>query len=241
MKKFFYLFIFTFGFIKSALCIYTPQDHDMPTYVGADNEKLICSGITNLTCQNASSEPYTGLAYQYQFGALYQEFNLKNGKMDGEFKFYNRSDGTVREIGHYEDGKLTDRKTYYDYKNGILWTEYIYKDSTGENFYKHYYENGQVELEGKRKHGKSDGVEKRYYKNGQLERETFWKDGKLDGICREYYESGQLKTEKKYENHEQVDFKAYDENGKPMSKKDYEKRKKLELFKGSEGMIIRHD
>ncbi|MGL5124596.1 MAG: toxin-antitoxin system YwqK family antitoxin [Fusobacteriaceae bacterium] len=118
---------------------------------------------------------FTGIvAEKYENGQIEMEYNYKNGKEDGPYKFY--------------------------YSNGQLKVEGNYKNGQRDGLFKSYYENGQVKEEENLKNGQQDGPSKTYYENGQVEDEKNYKNGELDGPRKSYTESGQLEYEENYKN-----------------------------------------
>jgi len=207
MKKFFFSFLLISCFAKPALCVYYAREPNY-TYVGADNQKLICTN-NGRSCTDASSEPYTGLVYRYDDELLSAELNFKNGLQDGIQKYYD-FDGALKRIQHIKNNHHGLYKTYYP--NGQLKEEGNYEHGSspfGTKIHQRYYPNGQIETL------VENDFELEYYENGQLHtytnypagsKKNYYQDGTLeyesdiiDGeqIYKHYYPSGKIKIEGK--------------------------------------------
>ena len=66
--------------------------------------------------------------------------------------------------------------------------------------YRHYYENGQIEVDRNYINGELDGIYKSYYENGQIKLDCNGKNGEIEGVYKSYYESGNLKNQFNYKN-----------------------------------------
>lgn len=106
------------------------------------------------------------------------EYDVVNGKKDGEFRLYHEND--TLEI----EGQMKDNK------NIGLW--------------KYYYQNGQLESEGNFKNDLVDGKWVWYYPSGKLKETGEFKNGVRDGITTTYDENGKVIYEKKFEKGKEV-------------------------------------
>ena len=106
--------------------------------------------------------------------------------------------GTI--IDYYDDGSIEGERTF---KNGLL-----------DGPFKHYNENGIVDMKGTyNNYGKMEGCFKYYGKNGEIISEETYKNGVKNGVFK-FYKDGHLKLEGKHKQ-DQVDgvVKTYNEKG----------------------------
>ena len=106
------------------------------------------------------------------------EYDVVNGKKDGEFRLYHEND--TLEI----EGDIRDNK------NIGLW--------------KYYYKNGQLESEGNFKNDLVDGKWVWYYPSGKLKETGEFKGGVRNGSTITYDEEGKLIYEKKFDKGKEV-------------------------------------
>jgi len=105
------------------------------------------------------------------------------------------------------------------YPSGEKKVEYILVPTDTEEFLKvgerHYYENGQIELEGRYdKKGKRQGRWKYWYPNGKLWSMCDYTSGLKDGESKVYFENGEVRYYGKYNNDEKIGtWRFYDESG----------------------------
>ena len=101
----------------------------------------------------------------------------------------------------FKNGKVIERKFYYDYDKTMVMIVYTLKDRLQQLVVqKEYWENGNLEKEENYKKGVKHGPYRYYYENGQLKSEGNYKEGKKVGISRIYFESGEVKGEINYDN-----------------------------------------
>ena len=108
--------------------------------------------------------------------------------------------GPSEEITKGPEGQTLEVNTEEKWSNGNIKVEFqYYRDEEGKvvkhGYYKVYYEDGQLGMEGNYKDGKEDGRWVEYYENGKIRWELNAKDGRPDGKWVEYYEDGQLSME----------------------------------------------
>lgn len=106
-------------------------------------------------------------------GEIRERFNRKNGKIHGQYKFYN------------EHGQL------------ISIQEYIHGEENG--LWKIYHKNGQILYVVNKIDGEENGIGKYYHENGQLESEGMVKNGNEYGLWKYYDQNGKLTSEKNYD------------------------------------------
>jgi antitoxin component YwqK of YwqJK toxin-antitoxin module len=107
-------------------------------------------------------------------------------KSSKEFKY--------RPAGDF-DGKDGILRKYYD--NGVLQSEFIYKDGKLNGLCRTFYENGSIKSRENYRDDKLDGLSKVYYENGKLMADIFYREGKK--IYETYYdEKGRIIKQKNY-------------------------------------------
>lgn len=149
-------------------------------------------------------EKYTGKVIErYPTKEIRTEVYIKDGKLDGPFKKYEKT-GQITFDGGYKNG-LQDGPT------------------------KTYYETGQIAAEGYFKDGKQVDGFKKYYKNGNLYSEGFYIDGKLEGLYKEYTETGELKHEWIYKDGVFESYVGTQKQRKPRERKKYTKEPKTNI------------
>ena len=183
-----------------------------------------------------SDKPYTGeVIGSYPSGEKFYSGNYENGRLEGEYIFYNK-DGTVKEP--IIEDNLVDK---YDikYKSGSdepFWGKVISVYMSGEKLFDGVYENGV--LVGEYNYYKKDGSVKEpinademlterdgvwytkdtnkpysgpvfiLFKNGQKFSEGTLKYGEPEGKWTMWYENGQKRTERT--------LKGVDDDGEPI-------------------------
>lgn len=113
------------------------------------------------------------------------------------------------------------------------WVERTYKDGKLNGLEKTYVD-GKLISEGNYKNNQLDGLTKEYYENGNVATETYFKEGKVDGLAKAYYKNGTLKMQANnamdkpvgdmtvyFESGKTQQIITFDDNGNPLSKKEY--------------------
>jgi antitoxin component YwqK of YwqJK toxin-antitoxin module len=141
---------------------------------------------------------YTGVCKSYYAGnKLKEEFQLLNGKMEGEFVTYFEN-GQVHEMVQYRNGERTGERTEW-YPNGK--TKHSVRKSEDMLHHLKYFENGVLKIsEFKSINGDfSIGPYKEWYENGQLAKTGAYLKGlKRTGKWLEFYPDGSKKLEMEY-------------------------------------------
>lgn len=99
------------------------------------------------------------------------------------FSFYDN--GNIRENGFLKNGKLEGIYKYY-YSTGQVFEYIVYKNGDPINFVR-YYEDGDVKSEGFFKNSELHGIHKSFHESNELKTESNYTDGKLDGTYKEFY------------------------------------------------------
>ena len=146
----------------------------------------------NCFCQN---DPLNGLKKEYYpNGKIMREYTLKDGKVDGSYKFYDEL-GRLVSDQYYKDGE----------PNGVLKT---------------FYPSGQLKSVGSMKPGGDiSGPTLEYYENGTLKSESMI-SGQAPNFSTQtkiYSEDGKLRSESTTSNGEFVYAVTYDKEGRVTS------------------------
>ena len=141
------------------------------------------------------SDPLNGPKRDYYAnGKIMREYTLKDGKVEGSYKFYDQL--------------------------GRLVSDQYYKDGEPNGYVKAFYPSGQLKSEGNmRPGGDISGPTREYYENGTLK-----SDGMVSGQfpnissqTRIYSEDGKLRSESSTSNGELVITVTYDKEGRVTS------------------------
>lgn len=164
--------------------------------------------------------------YYDENGVLLEEYELKDGKKEGDYKSFHPN-GKVKAQGIYErDKKKGLWKEFHD--NGALFKEETYKYGDARGPYKTFHPNGKLASEGTMGfNGRAEGVEKHYHENGKL-KSYFNPD--TDSIL-EYHDNGQLAKQGVYDDffkRYEGPLKEFHANGKPKSITNYSSSGKIE-------------
>jgi antitoxin component YwqK of YwqJK toxin-antitoxin module len=131
-----------------------------------------------------------------------EEYTLKEGKREGEYKRWYKS-GQLEIQCHNKEGKEEgEYKVWYD--NGQLWFQRYYKEGKLEGEYKCWNENGQTWIQSYYKEGEIDGEYKSWYFTGKLAIHCYYKEGKLEGEYKGWDFQGILNKHYLYKNNEIV-------------------------------------
>ena len=106
-------------------------------------EKLISRN--NVYYTKDTNKPYSGPVFSLHDNdneKIFQQFKLKNGRMDGTYKSYYRN-GQLHESFYKEDGKFEGPSKKY-YSSGQIELEETYKDGKLVEFTE-YYPDGRVQ------------------------------------------------------------------------------------------------
>ena len=138
------------------------------------------------------------------------------GKKSGEWK-HNHDNGTLQQIGIYENGEKTGKwKSYH--KNGQLSSIIDYKDDKKTGEVKYYHDNGKLKAVGNFAEDKMIGEWKYYHINGKLNAIGIIEDNKQIGEWKIYHDNGKLQSIGNYEDSKQTgEWKYYFENEKLQS------------------------
>lgn len=107
-----------------------------------------------------------------------------------------------------------------------------FKNGKRDGFWREYYDNGKLKLEGNYVVGERDGLWKEYHNSGHLKMEGTYKDGKQDGLWKEYNYDGELQSEIGYKNGKKDGvYKTYGSKGHPLDDGQYKDDKKDGFWK----------
>jgi len=89
-------------------------------------------------------------------------------------------------------------------KDTLFLTKEIFLDDLDVKIFKHFYENGKLEIEAEIKNGLKHGAYKEYFETGELKMEGKYKADKKDGIWKQYNNDGKLLAKRRYKDDQQV-------------------------------------
>jgi antitoxin component YwqK of YwqJK toxin-antitoxin module len=129
----------------------------------------------------------------YPNGALMKEYTLKDGQIEGSYRFYDDS-------------------------SRLLLDQYI-KNGLPNGPSKTYFPSGQLKSETSLKDGIQNGMSKEYRENGALKSTSNLTGDppKFSGETKQFYDNGQLKTESYVSNGEFMSATNYDREGRITS------------------------
>ena len=139
-------------------------------------------------------------------GELHSEGNYLKGKIDGEWKYYDRV-GLLVSKYFYKDGELDGAANDY-YPTGVKKYEVEYKDGNQHGYFKEFYSNGKTKLEGWVQDGNREQRWLSYFSDGTIESDYYYIGGKQNGVGYNYAVDG-LKNYEVYENDEGVSYLQY--------------------------------
>jgi len=125
----------------------------------------------------------------------------KNGKIDNEIDFENDTTIYYHENGKIKDKKIETLNVYHEisyYENGNLRRDTYSNYVSGVEYYKSFFENGQLEISDTNEERKS------YFENGQLKEKGSYSSNDFQskvktGIWESFYENGQLKEKNQFD------------------------------------------
>ncbi len=126
------------------------------------------------------------------------EGNFKDGKPEGEFKYY-YDNKDIKTISVFSKNGTFCRTKHY-FPENVLMAEGNYLNEKRDSVWKFYNAPNALVSEESFKNGKKDGFEKNYNGKGKLVEERNWKDSVLNGTWKKYYENGEIQQEGNYLN-----------------------------------------
>jgi len=136
--------------------------------------------------------------YYYPDGKIKKEVNFKDGLEDGLSKEYD-TDGRIITLVTYKKGFITEREVINRYDNA----------GRKHGYWKYFYADGKLRMEGYYKHGKENGYFKEYDLEGNLLSTAKFAEGsKLEDVAelaklevrKDYYPDGKVKIAATYNN-----------------------------------------
>lgn len=157
----------------------------------------------------------------YANGQKRYEGQFKDGKCQGEFKYYDEQ-GHLKATNTFDkSGESALNKTYAP--NGTLIASGYYVNQVKEGEWKFFAEeNGVLITSEEYKAGLAHGSSKVFYETGVLMTERQYVNGLLEGHAKIYYPSGALKEEGDYLHGDKTGiWKAYNEDGDVISSENF--------------------
>jgi antitoxin component YwqK of YwqJK toxin-antitoxin module len=167
------------------------------------------------TGEEYSTSYYGAITTSYPNGQLKEEFTLKHGVIDGDYKTYFEN-GNPESIVGFTAGEKTGEERFY-FENGKLQREATpMPDDTIRHL--SYYENGnKKKLEHKDHKNENKGEEKKWYENGQLKEEAFYTSNfEREGPWLMYYPDGHKKMEAEGKDGEVFFHNYWNEQGEQL-------------------------
>lgn len=113
------------------------------------------------------------------YHSAYIDAGFKEGLYNGDYEAF--LDNRPIEKGHYKEGRKDGQFSYYSKFDGKLKEEKSYKNGKLDGVSKSFYTDGKLEHERNFKAGKQDGKELRYDYDGTLRMDHNYKNGKQVG------------------------------------------------------------
>jgi len=169
----------------------------------------------------------------YYKGLIRSEEYFKNGKKNGEWKYYNQQNGKLKQIDHYLDNKPVGVSKWF-HKNGNLGYIRYYLNGKAVGEHKEYYESGNIKEITTFVNGKISEIIS-YYENGSLSAKRTFLEDKI--LARSFYEIDQKMgsigyNQNIYGTPQIGKWKYYHQNGKLHYKGKYIEGKRTGKWKG---------
>lgn len=160
--------------------------------------------------------------FDYHSNLIAEEDRYINGKLSGKrIEFY--PDGKKQNIMFFEDGRLTGIECY-DAAGKLI---YKAEEQDSTFYFKSFYPDGILNLEGKIVKGQRDGRWKLYNPSGVLSEEMNYFNGMLHGLQRTYHSNGLVSEEYYCDSNLIVGvYKEYYANGQLKTSGSYNKNGK---------------
>ena len=157
----------------------------------------------------------------YANGQKRYEGRFKNGKCQGEFKYYDEQ-GNLKATNTFDKSGDKALHKLYD-PNGTLIATGYYLNQKKEGEWRYFSkDNGQLILVEDNKNGKVDGKSMVYYETGVLMMERQFVNDVQEGHAKIYYPSGALKEEGDYLHGSKTGiWKAFNEDGDVISSENF--------------------
>jgi antitoxin component YwqK of YwqJK toxin-antitoxin module len=156
---------------------------------------------------NKKSEGYYGKnlpegiwKYYYENQNLQMQGKLWKGKKDSTWTFY-YEDQTIKSIGDYDKGEITGQWKYF-YEDGKIKGDALLVNNSG--WYREYFVDGQLKMEGLLKAGLSDSTWLYYHENGVLKAQGTERFGLKEGYWMYYHDNKVVSAQGNYVNGVQV-------------------------------------
>lgn len=111
---------------------------------------------------------------------------------DSIWKFFD-SKGTLLALEFYKDGKPNGSWIVYYRSDTVIAERTDYKNGLKDGKFEQYFLNGQIKVAGSYRNGNLSGPYKSYFPDGMLLNEGQYYDGLADGVWKYYTNKGELK------------------------------------------------
>lgn len=155
--------------------------------------------------------------YYFENQNIQMQGKLVNGKKDSTWSFYYENQ-IIKSIGEYEMDTVSGQWKYF-YEDGQVKGDAILSDNSG--WYREYYVDGVLKMEGQLKNGLGDSTWTYYHENGAVKAVGNERKGLKDGFWIYYHDNKVVAARGNYLNGEQVgNWKYYYPNSKISSEGD---------------------
>ena len=138
--------------------------------------------------------------YYYENQNLQMQGKLWGGKKDSTWTFY-YEDQQIKSIGDYDKGEITGQWKYF-YEDGKIKGDALLVNNSG--WYREYFVDGQLKMEGLLQAGLSDSTWFYYHENGVLKAQGTEKLGLKEGFWMYYHDNKVVAAQGNYVNGVQV-------------------------------------
>lgn len=182
--------IMCISFITTSCALTNNEEH----YI-IDKDAFCDFSQTHQICRDKEGKELSGRFIKYQDDGIYDEINIKNGKLNGPLKEY-YSEGQVRREYFFKNGELDGPAKGY-YSDGHIYAESFYKDGKLEGSFKNYDRDGNIRQEETYKNGELHGIKKDPFYGSGCGKACMWvtpyKYGEKNGMAKECSETDLLK------------------------------------------------
>jgi uncharacterized protein len=151
----------------------------------------------------------------FSSGLTQAEGEMKDGQNHGEWTYYNRYGRVVNKL-KYVNGLLQGNAVEY-FPTGETKYTYSFKDNERDGYFKEFYQNGKLKLEGWYLSGSVEQRWLSYFADGKFESDHYYLFGKLDGYGIYNGTNGQKSSVAQYKNGDLTDYETFTASGSKNS------------------------
>ncbi len=199
--------------------------------------------IKGLYFQPNTIDPYTGLAFEeFPNGKRQMEVQIKNGKIHGKVKEWERSGKKVFEA-EYENGAQVGKEEQW-YSDGFNKLLIYYQNGVPHGTCTEWHQTGGKKSLGEFVNGEEEGEHNWWFATGKKDQTVNYKNGKEDGMMNAWHENGVKKIEATYINGKlEGDYLLWYGNGQKKAAKKFRDSLHIgeAMFWGVDGRLIGKD